>query len=179
MSRRPTIPSTREASQFKEESKGSGRGVCIMCWKCTAGQANATRRLGISSPVNVKSALSEVVNRHQRCTVGQHKCCLVLAQPCLRCVLTLCCCKQFFCEVWTIKLRIRVLSCELGVWGKVGCVWEGCRMEFHIMGSRRPLSKFLFGVALLIWMASTVLWPQITNLVMALSYASILQYFTI
>ena len=33
-------------------------------------------------------------------------------------------------------------------------------MEFHIMGSRRPLSKFMFGVALLIWMASTVLLCQ-------------------
>ncbi len=31
------------------------------------------------------------------------------------------------------------------------------RVGFQIMGRRRPLSRFMFGVAFLIWMASTVL----------------------
>ena len=42
------------------------------------------------------------------------------------------------------------------VWGK-GC---GLRMGFQTMGRRRPLSRFMFGVAFLIWMASTVLLSQ-------------------
>ena len=45
--------------------------------------------------------------------------------------------------------------------------WDVCgvgfRMEFHTMGSRRPLAKFMFRVALLIWMASTVLLCQILS----------------
>ena len=35
-----------------------------------------------------------------------------------------------------------------------GCLWE--RMGFQIMGRKRPLSRFMFRVAFLIWMASTV-----------------------
>ena len=34
------------------------------------------------------------------------------------------------------------------------------RMGFQTMGRRRPLSRFMFGVAFLIWMASTVLLSQ-------------------
>ena len=33
-------------------------------------------------------------------------------------------------------------------------------MGFQTMGRRRPLSRFMFGVAFLIWMASTVLLSQ-------------------
>ena len=48
------------------------------------------------------------------------------------------------------------------MWGegcglRVGC---GLRMGFQTMGRRRPLSRFMFGVAFLIWMASTVLLSQ-------------------
>ena len=33
-------------------------------------------------------------------------------------------------------------------------------MGFQTMGRRRPLSRFMFGVAFLIWMASTILLSQ-------------------
>ena len=41
----------------------------------------------------------------------------------------------------------------------MGCGWGGSRMEFQTMGSRKLLSRFMFGVTL-IWMASTVLLCQ-------------------
>ena len=41
------------------------------------------------------------------------------------------------------------------MWGK-----GGLRIGFQTMGRRRPLSRFMFGVAFLIWMASTVLLSQ-------------------
>ena len=42
---------------------------------------------------------------------------------------------------------------------KNGAKWcgSGVRMGFKTMGRRRPLSRFMFRVAFLLWMASTVL----------------------
>ena len=39
----------------------------------------------------------------------------------------------------------------------MGCVWGGFRIEFQTMGRRRPLSRFMFRINILIWMAFTVL----------------------
>ena len=41
-----------------------------------------------------------------------------------------------------------------------GCVRGGLRKEFQTSGRRRPLARFIFWVAFLIWMASTVLLSQ-------------------
>ena len=38
--------------------------------------------------------------------------------------------------------------------------WGGLRMGFQTMAMRRPLSRFMFRVAFLIWMTSTVLLSQ-------------------